>query len=81
MAQADGAAPALPAEEVETSPGYRVHAGRRELLDRSPDEGALCGLITGNAEAAAHIKLARADLNHFFAFGGYGSDADERVDV
>jgi phosphoglycolate phosphatase-like HAD superfamily hydrolase len=39
------------------------------------------GLITGNTEPAAHIKLARADLNRFFAFGGYGSDADHRVDV
>ena len=41
----------------------------------------MCGLITGNVEPAAHIKLARANLNHFFSFGGYGSDADERVDV
>ena len=33
------------------------------------------GLTTGNVEEAAHIKLARADLNRFFAFGGYGSDS------
>jgi phosphoglycolate phosphatase len=69
------------AEEVETSPGYRVMPGARELLERLTAEGRLVGLITGNTEPAAHIKLARADLNRFFAFGGYGSDADERVDV
>ncbi len=68
-------------EEVDTSPGYKVLPGVEALLDRLSSEGRLCGLITGNVEAAAHIKLARANLNHFFAFGGYGSDADERVDV
>jgi phosphoglycolate phosphatase-like HAD superfamily hydrolase len=69
------------AEEVESSPGYRVMPGVAELLDRLTGEGRLVGLITGNTEPAAHIKLARADLNKYFAFGGYGSDANERVDV
>jgi phosphoglycolate phosphatase len=68
-------------EEVASSPGYRVLPGAERLLERLAGEARLCGLITGNVEAAAHIKLARASLNHFFSFGGYGSDADERVDV
>lgn len=68
-------------EEVESSPGYRVMPGVEALLDRLTGEGRLVGLITGNTEPAAHVKLARANLNHYFAFGGYGSDADERVDV
>lgn len=67
--------------EVGTSPGYRVMPGVEALLRRLTGEGRLVGLITGNTEPAAHIKLARADLNRYFAFGGYGSDADERVDV
>lgn len=69
------------AEEVETSPGYRVMPGVEDLLRRLSHEDRLVGLITGNTEPAAQIKLARADLNRFFAFGGYGSDADDRVDV
>lgn len=69
------------AEEVENSPGYRVMPGAVDLLRRLVGEGRLVGLITGNTEAAAHIKLARGDLNRWFVFGGYGSDADERVDV
>lgn len=69
------------AEEVERSPGYRVMPGAEELLERLTAAGRLVGLITGNTEPAAHTKLARANLNRFFAFGGYGSDADERVDV
>jgi phosphoglycolate phosphatase len=69
------------AEEVESSPGYRVMPGVPELLERLSGQGRLVGLITGNTEPAAHIKLARADLNRYFAFGGYGSDANDRVDV
>ncbi len=69
------------AEEVEASPGYRVMPGVVAVLERLTAEGRLVGLITGNTEPAAHIKLARADLNKYFAFGGYGSDANERVDV
>jgi phosphoglycolate phosphatase len=68
-------------EEVEASPGYRVMPGARELLERLTAAGRLVGLITGNTEPAAHTKLARADLNRYLAFGGYGSDADVRVDV
>jgi len=68
-------------EEVETSPGYRVMPGARETLERLTAEDRLVGLITGNTREAAHTKLARADLNRFFAFGGFGSDANERVDV
>ena len=68
-------------EEVATSSGYRVLPGVEGLLARLADEGRLCGLVTGNVEAAAHIKLARANLGRFFRFGGYGSDAPERADV
>ena len=68
-------------EEVASSPGYKVMPGVVELLDRLTAEGRLVGLITGNTEPAAHTKLARADLNRYFAFGGYGSDANARVDV
>jgi phosphoglycolate phosphatase len=68
-------------EEVETSPGYQVEPGVVTLLDSLADAGALLGLTTGNTEAAAHTKLARADLNHYFTFGGYGSDAADRTEL
>ena len=41
----------------------------------------MLGLTTGNVEEAAHIKLARADLNRFFSFGGYGSDSPDRTEL
>lgn len=68
-------------ETVGESSGYRVMPGVEALLDRLIDAGMLLGLVTGNVEAAAHIKLSRADLNRFFSFGGYGSDASDRTEV
>jgi phosphoglycolate phosphatase-like HAD superfamily hydrolase len=68
-------------EEVERSRGYRVMPGVEELLDRLIDEGPLLGLTTGNVEGAAQIKLARAGLNRFFSFGGYGSDSPDRTEL
>ena len=66
-------------EAVERSAGYRVLPGVEEALERLIEDGRLLGLTTGNVEAAAHIKLARANLNRFFSFGGYGSDAADRA--
>ncbi len=68
-------------DTVADSDGYRVMPGVEELLDRLIDEGVLLGLVTGNIEAAAHIKLARGGLNRFFSFGGYGSDSADRTEV
>ena len=68
-------------DAVSESPGYRVMPGIEDLLDRLIDAGTLLGLVTGNIEAAAHIKLARARLNRFFSFGGYGSDSADRTEV
>ena len=68
-------------DAVSESPGYRVMPGIEQLLPRLIEEGVLLGLVTGNIEAAAHIKLARGHLNRFFSFGGYGSDSADRTEV
>lgn len=70
----------LPAE-VEASPGYRVMPGVEALLERLVEADTLLGLVTGNIEGAAHIKLSRAELGRFFLFGGYGSDSAVRSDL
>jgi phosphoglycolate phosphatase len=66
---------------VDESEGYRVMPGIEELLPRLAESGVLLGIVTGNIEAAAHIKLARGDLNRYFAFGGYGSDSSDRTEL
>ena len=68
-------------DTVAESEGYRLMPGIEDLLDRLIDAGLLLGLVTGNIEAAAHIKLSRGRLNRFFSFGGYGSDSADRTEV
>ncbi|MFL5906369.1 MAG: HAD family hydrolase [Solirubrobacterales bacterium] len=68
-------------QTVQESKGYEVLPGVNQLLSDLIDHGYLLGIVTGNVEAAAHIKLHRANLNRFFSFGGYGSDSDERGEL
>ncbi len=68
-------------DAVAESEGYRLMPGVEDVLDRLIDAGMLLGLVTGNIEAAAHVKLARGNLNRFFSFGGYGSDSADRTEV
>jgi len=68
-------------QTVAESDGYRVLDGVDELLPQLLDAGYLLGVVTGNVENAAHIKLHRARLNRFFSFGGYGSDATDRGEL
>jgi phosphoglycolate phosphatase len=68
-------------QTVADSEDYRVLEGVEGLLPRMLEGGYLLGLITGNVEAAAHIKLHRARLNRYFSFGGYGSDSTDRGEL
>ncbi len=70
----------MPAAVAE-SEGYEVKPGIAEILPRLAEAGVVQGLVTGNVEPAARIKLARGDLDKYFTFGGYGSDARDRVKV
>jgi phosphoglycolate phosphatase-like HAD superfamily hydrolase len=65
-------------DTVRESDGYTVLPGTADLLPRLLAEGYLLGLVTGNVETAAHIKLSRAGLNGYFSFGAYGSDNTDR---
>jgi phosphoglycolate phosphatase len=69
------------ADAVAESEGYFVIDGIEALLPRLVEQGVLLGVVTGNIESAAHIKLARGDLNKYFAFGGYGSDSRSRTEL
>lgn len=71
---------ALP-DEIAASAGYRVLDGVEALLPRLAADGVLMGVVTGALEAAAHVKLARAGLGHWFPFGGYGSDSPDRAEL
>jgi phosphoglycolate phosphatase-like HAD superfamily hydrolase len=58
----------------------RVLPGVRSLLDRLVNEpGVRLGLLTGNLQAGAAVKLRAAGLDDCFEVGAFGSD-DERRD-
>ena len=65
-------------QAVIDSKEYRVLEGVPEVVDDLFSAGYLLGIVTGNVEPAAHVKLHRANLNRFFSFGGYGSDSEDR---
>ncbi|HJL15279.1 MAG TPA: haloacid dehalogenase-like hydrolase [Sandaracinaceae bacterium LLY-WYZ-13_1] len=58
---------------------YAVLGGVVQLLDALEGrERVAIGLGTGNVEPGARAKLRRGALEHRFAFGGFGSDHEER---
>jgi phosphoglycolate phosphatase len=57
-----------------------VLPGVVEFLNMLVGQQDLCiGLVTGNLEKGAHIKLRNAGLDGYFRFGGYGSDSEDRT--
>jgi phosphoglycolate phosphatase len=66
---------------VAESKAFRVLPGVRATLDRLVAAGYLIGVTTGGMEEAARIKLARANLDHYFSFGGFGSDSGDRIEL
>jgi phosphoglycolate phosphatase len=69
------------AEEIQ-HPGQgrkAVMPGIREILDRlERREDVLVGLLTGNFEDGARVKLEYFDLWRYFRCGAYGGDAADR---
>ncbi len=67
-------------DEVRNSSNYRILPGIQKFLDSfNAHSGIVCGLATGNVERGARIKLERGNLNSYFRFGGFGSDAENRT--
>jgi phosphoglycolate phosphatase len=97
MAAALGVAPALLAErheafmasylthlvpECRRDRTARVLPGVRALLrDLQRDPDVHLGLVTGNVEAGARIKLEVHGLNPYFTAGGFGDDGPTRSAV
>jgi phosphoglycolate phosphatase len=57
----------------------RAKPGVGELVRTlAADPRVALGLLTGNLEPCARLKLAPLELNEFFPFGAYGSDHADR---
>ena len=69
-------------EEVRLSTNYRVLPGIIPILQEALSrKNVMLALATGNIELGARIKLDRGALNPYFAFGGFGSDSEDRTEL
>jgi phosphoglycolate phosphatase-like HAD superfamily hydrolase len=66
--------------KVEARPDYiRLKPGVEALLSElHGHRDILLGLLTGNFEEGARIKLGPHDLNRYFGFGAFGENARQR---
>jgi len=63
-------------ERVRTLPGIRA------LVDQLASHASvILGLLTGNIEPGARLKLGGASLNEYFPFGAFGSDSADRTEL
>ncbi len=69
-------------DEIAASRYYIIHPGVVELLNSlKARSDSYLGLLTGNVERGARMKLNRFELNHYFEMGAYGSDSANRMDL
>jgi phosphoglycolate phosphatase-like HAD superfamily hydrolase len=63
-------------------PRRQVIPGVRALLDAlERRDDAHVGLLTGNLEPGARLKLGAFDLNRYFVDGGFSSDSEDRAEI
>jgi phosphoglycolate phosphatase-like HAD superfamily hydrolase len=61
---------------------YRLHPGMREAVEAAHARpGFAVGLGTGNVREGARLKLERVRIYDRFAFGGFGCDHEDRVEL
>ncbi len=65
--------------EIVNTENIVILEGVFDLLTRLTQNGFLLGLVTGNLEKIAWIKLKKIGIDHFFKFGGFGSDHINRA--
>ncbi len=74
----------LPHELEKTAAAAQLilYPGVRELLETlSADPRAVLGLVTGNVESCARIKLRQFDLHNHFVLGAFGDDHADRSEI
>jgi len=68
--------------EMRNHDGAKLFPGVKELLDRlCGREDVLVGLLTGNVQPGAMLKLDRFKLGDYFRFGAFGDDHEDRCEL
>jgi phosphoglycolate phosphatase-like HAD superfamily hydrolase len=68
-------------QQLQDAPKFRLMPYVLECMAFVASVQETVGIATGNVEGAAMAKLERADLQHYFHFGGYGCDSAHRPDL
>lgn len=69
----------LPDEIAHNSPKKCLYPGVIELLKKIKEKPELtCGLLTGNWEKSAYIKLAAFGIDQYFELGAFADDFSDR---
>jgi len=55
--------------------------GARNVLEELERHNVLMGVVTGNIGAVAKGKIEKVGLEHYFEFGGFGNESNERSDL
>ena len=68
--------------EMRNHDGAKIFPGVKEVLQRlSGREDVLVGLLTGNVQPGAMLKLDRFKLGDYFRFGAFGDDHEDRCEL
>ena len=68
--------------EMRNHDGAKMFPGVKELLARLRGrEDVLVGLLTGNVERGAWLKLGRFKLGDYFQFGAFGNEHEDRGEL
>ena len=66
--------------EIAKANGFRIHNGVADLLrELAGRDDCYLGLLTGNIEQGARLKLTPFELNTYFSFGAFGCDSPDRL--
>ncbi len=58
-----------------------VSEGAKTLLDELRENGALLGIATGDSEKVTRMRLRKAGLDSYFAFGSYGEESEDMGEI
>lgn len=68
-------------EMFDQTENFRLLPGVVKLLGVLQKQKLHLGIATGNYQETAARKLKRGAIDHYFSFGGYGSDSHNRVEL
>lgn len=60
---------------------FKLCPGVPGILEKLETDGVMLGLVTGNCQVGAMVKLDRAGLKEYFTFGGFGDESSDRAEI